>query len=177
MRPKSWALKVGLMLLLSLALVSFMGVALQAGEIAGSVQPAQYREVQPRGALDISIRSDEGAPFPPGELLLSNPEAQMSGSDAQGTRYREIPKSAYRREGDTYHLHIGDAASGRYSLRVIGLDYGKYKLYMTGYDQNGARADINFTRLMEPGVMHIFLIDYSNVAGARIKARQIHRVE
>ena len=101
----------------------------------------------------------------------------MSGSDAEGIRYREIPPSTYSREGDTYHLHIGDAASGRYSLRVIGLAYGRYTVYMTGYDENGARADISFTRLMEPGVMHVFLIDYSNLAGAKIKARQIHRVE
>ena len=66
----------------------------------------------------------------------------MSGSDAEGIRYREIPPSTYSREGDTYHLHIGDAASGRYSLRVIGLAYGRYTVYMTGYDENGARADI-----------------------------------
>lgn len=177
MSPERLAPRVGWILLLSLVYLGFWGVAAQAGEISGLVKPAQYEEAQTRGALDIVIRSDEGAPTPPGELLLSDPAARMSGSDAQGNRYREIPNSTYRRERGTYHLHVGDAASGRYSLRVIGLDGGKYTVYMTGYDSSGARADISFSRLMEPGVMHIFLIDYSNVAGARIKARQIHRVE
>jgi hypothetical protein len=168
---------MGLVLLLSLAFVTFWGFAAQAGEIAGLVKPVQDQEAPTRGALDIRIRSDERAPTPPAELLLSDPSARMSGSDAQGAKYREIPNSAYRRERDTYHLHVGDAASGRYSLRVIGLNSGKYVLYMTGYDQNGARADVNFSRLMGPGEMHIFLIDYSNLAGAKIKARQIHRVQ
>ncbi len=177
MRPKRMNLRWVWMLLLSLAMVSFWGIGVQAGEIGGLVKQAQYEEESTRGALDIVIRSDEGAPFPPGELLLSDSAARMTGADAGGVRYREIPFSSYRRERGTYHLHVGDAASGRYSLRVIGLQGGTYTVYMTGYDQDGVRADIQFSRLMEPGVMHVFLIDYSNVAGAKIKARQIHRVE
>jgi hypothetical protein len=177
MRSQRLLLRLGWILLLSLACLVFWGVAAQAGGVPGLVKPAQYEEAPTRGALDLRIRSDEGAPSPPGELLLSDPDAQMTGGDAAGNRYREIPNSAYRRERGTYHLHVGDAVSGRYSLRVIGTDSGRYTLYMTGYDRDGARADISFTRLMGPGEMHIFLIDYSNVAGARIKARQIHRVE
>ncbi|HEY9072801.1 MAG TPA: hypothetical protein VIN67_01605 [Desulfobaccales bacterium] len=177
MEPKKLILRLGWMLLLSLLCLSFWGAAAQGGEVAGLVKPAQYREVQASSVLEISIQSDDGARHPPGELLLSDPEGRMSGSDAEGIKYREIPESTYLREGDTYLLHIGDAESGRYSLRVIGLDHGKFTLHMTGYDQNGAHAMISFTRLTEPGVMHIFLIDYSNLAGAKIKARQIHRVE
>ncbi len=177
MRPTRMNLRLAWILLLSLALLSFLGTGVQASEIGGLVKLAQDEEAPTRGALDIVIRSDEGAPYPPGELLLSDPAARMTGADADGVRYREIPLSSYRRERGTYHLHVGDAASGTYSLRVIGLEGGTYTVYMTGYDQNGARADIQFRRLMEPGVMHIFLINYSNVAGAKIQARQIHRVE
>ena len=177
MRPKRLALRLGWVLLLSLLSLSFWGAAAQADEITGLVKPVQDEEAPTRGALDIFIRSDERAPTPPGELLLGDPEARMSGADARGTRYREIPNSAYRRAEGAYHLHVGDAESGRYSLRVIGMDSGKYILYMTGYDQSGAHADINFTRLIQPGEMHVFVIDYSNVDGAKIKARQIHRVK
>ena len=121
---RRWPGKLALVAVLSLGSIllssSFGGAAAQAGEIAGMVKPVQDEEAPTRGALDIRIRSDEGAPTPPGELLISDAEARMSGGDARGIRYREIPDSTYRREDGTYHLHIGDAESGRYSLRVIG---------------------------------------------------------
>ncbi|MCL4501999.1 MAG: hypothetical protein M1438_09095 [Deltaproteobacteria bacterium] len=177
MRPQRLGLRLSLMLLLSLAWLILGSAPAQAGEIASRVKPAQYQGAATRGALDLVIRSDEGAPTPPGELLLNDPAGRMSGADAAGRRYREIPDSSYRREEGSYHLHVGNAASGRYTLRVIGLQGGRYTIYMTAYDQTGARADVKFSRLMEPGVMHIFAIDYSNLAGAKIKARQIHRVQ
>lgn len=175
---RRWPGKLSLVAFLALGSIllslSFWGAAAQAGAVAGMVTPAQYREAQAGGSMEISIRSDEGAPYPPGELLLSDPEARMSGSDARGTAYREIPGARYLREGGTFRLDVGNAVSGTYSLRVIGVDSGKYLLNMTGYDLSGARAKISFTALLEPGQVHHYLIDYSNLAGARIRARRTH---
>ena len=94
MRSQRVLLRLGWILSLSLAGWFFWGAAAQAGGVSGLIKPAQYEAAPTRGALDLRLRSDEGAPFPPGELLLSDAEARMSGGDAAGNRYQEIPDSA-----------------------------------------------------------------------------------
>ncbi len=167
--------------LLLLMVPSFMGAG--AAAQAGPVTPAQYvREAPASGdSLQIRIRSDEGAQYPPGDLLLSDPSARMSGSDTRNT-YREIPGAIYSQESISrsqyaFLLDVDNAVSDTYSLRVIGVDPGKYYLSMTGFDQTGARADISFTALLEPGQVHHYLIDYSNLSGARIRARRTQVTE
>ncbi len=136
-------------------------------------QPAQYRGGEAGGSLDIRIRSLEGAQYPPGDLVISDPYAQMAGYDPRDDyTYQEIPGATYTQEGDAFRLYLLNAVSGNYSLRVIGADYGRYDVSMTGYDRTGARADIRFSALLEPGQVHHYLIRYSNSDGARISARR-----
>ncbi len=179
LRSKKSAFLVVWLLLLVLPSLIGAGVAAQAGQAT----PAQYapEEAAVGASLQIRIRSDEGAQYPPGDLLLSDPSARMSGSDAR-TTYREIPGAIYTQETLSprqyaFLMDVANAVSGNYSLRVIGVDYGKYYLSMAGFDQTGARADISFTALLQPGEVHHYLINYSNRDGARIRARRTPAVE
>ncbi len=172
---RRWCLKMGLVVgvLPVLMALSYMGMAVLPGDAADLAKPAQYRQVQAGGSIEIRLRSTEGG-IPPAEMVLSDPSAAMVGYDPRDDyRYREIPGATYSHGPDSIRLFVPNAMSGNYSLRIIGVEYGRYDVYMTGFDRTGARADIRFTRLLEPGRVNHFLILYTNVGGARISARQL----
>ncbi len=152
---------------------------------AGQVIPAQYSQAEPGsgGSLQIAIQSDEGAEYPPGDLVLSDPYARMTGSDSRANAtYQEIPGATYSAETifsqqQAFRLYVDNAVSGVYSLRVIGVDYGKYSLSMKGYDQAGNHADLRFTALLQPGEVHHYVIQYANRGGASLRARRTRAAE
>jgi hypothetical protein len=152
--------KVGLVFL-AILMVSLWGGPAQAG-----------------ASLQIRIQSEEGAQYPPGDLVLSDPDARMTGSDTRANyTYQEIPGAIYSAENisprqQAFLLYVDQAVSGTYSLRVIGADYGRYILSMKGYDEVGDHADVRFTGGLKPGEVHYYVIQYSNRGGARLKVRR-----
>ena len=74
-------------------------------------------------------------------------------------------------------LQLRNASSGTYSLRVIGTAYGRYGLFVQGYDSSGSHADVSFRALLQPGQVHHYLITYFNRGGASIKARRTRTTE
>jgi hypothetical protein len=158
--------------------------ALGAAEVQGPVTPAQYYPPPgPRGSLELRLYSADGLPEPPGEMVISSPAADAEGYDPRVRYlYNEIPGATYQRERlasgqQAVVLFLGAAPSGPYSLRLIGTDYDRYYLGMTGYDRDGNRADISFNALIEPGQVIHYLIEYSNLSGASIRARRTRIVE
>jgi hypothetical protein len=151
-------------------------------------RPAQYEaeeegpaEPEPgfRGALDLRIQSLEGRPYSPAEMVISNPFGETAGYDPRADyTYGEIPGGDYWWEeipgtaSNASVLYIRNAVSGTYSLRLIGTDYGTYRLAMKGYDRYSSHADVEFTMRIEPGAVHHYLVSYSNRGGARIDARR-----
>jgi len=178
-----------LMLLVAAGLAVASGPAqAQTGKAPGAAMPAQYEEEQEeapevpgfRGALDIRIQSGYGKLNPPGELVISNPWGESAGFDPRyNYTYQEIPGASYKREVvpgypsiEAAALYLRNAPSGTYSLRVIGTDYGQYRLSMKGYERNMSHADLLFTIMIQPGEVHHYLINYSNRGGAFLNARR-----
>jgi hypothetical protein len=176
------AVRMAVWLVLSL-LLTLTGASPAAP--ADRVTPAQYSQAEPAsgGSLQITIQSDEGAQYPPGDLVLSDPYARMTGSDSRAnSTYQEIPGATYSAETissrqQAFRLYADNAVSGTYSLRVIGVDAGKYSLSMKGYDQAGNHADVRFTALLQPGEVHHYVIQYSNQGGASLRARRTRAAE
>lgn len=178
-RFRTTALAAGLLVLV-LALMIGTGAAAPAA----LVRPVQYyQEEAGGGSLQIRLQSEDGAQYPPGDLVLSDPYARMTGSDSRANyTYNEIPDATYSAESvssqqQAFRLYVGNAVSGTYSLRVIGVEYGRYELVMDGYDQTGAHARVRFTALLEPGQVHHYVINYSNRGGASLRARRTPAVE
>ncbi len=175
---KSALTGVGL-LLLALTLLMGAGTAAQAVQ----VRPAQDDQGAGGGSLQIRIESEDGAQYPPGDLVLSDPEARMTGSDSRANyTYQEIPGATYTAESvssqqQAFRLYVDNAGSGTYSLRVLGVDSGRYVLLMDGYDQAGNHARVRFTALLQPGEVHHYVIRYSNMGGASLRARRTPAVE
>jgi hypothetical protein len=152
---------------------------------SGRVAPAQYSQEEPRsgGSLQIRIQSEEGAQYPPGDLVLSDPNARMTGSDSRANyTYQDIPGATYSSETissqqQALRLYVNNAVSGTYGLRVIGVDDGSYLLSMTGYDRAGNHADLRFTARLQPGEVHHYVIHYSNQGGASLGARRTQAAE
>ncbi len=173
MRLRPWKLAV--------VTVWFLLLALPAMSLGGAqVTPAQYdqEESGAGGSLQIRIQAEDGAQYPPGDLVLSDPSARMTGSDSRAnSNYQEIPGATYSAETissqqQAFRLYINNAVSGTYSLRVIGVDSGRYSLSMKGYDQAGNHADLRFTASLQPGEVHHYVIQYSNRGGASLRARR-----
>ncbi|RJR32424.1 MAG: hypothetical protein C4567_18815 [Deltaproteobacteria bacterium] len=178
-----------LLLLLAAGLAGLYGTALaQPGRAQGPAVPPQYEEGQEeapaapgfRGALDIRLRSGEGKLNPPAEMVLNNPAGESAGFDPRyNYTYQEIPGGTYKRmvvngypSIEETVLYIDNAVGGAYSLRVIGTDYGQYALSMKGYDRDMSHADLLFTIMIQPGDVHHYVINYSNVGGASLNARR-----
>jgi len=178
-----------LILLLTAGLAGMAGAAPATGAKApGAAVPAQYEEDEDetppaprsRGALEIRIQSGYGKLNPPGELVLSNPFGETLGFDPRyNSTYQEIAGGSYRRvvvpqspSIEEAVLSINNAVSGTYSLRVVGVDYGQYRLSMKGYDRDRNHADLLFTIMIQPGEVHHYLINYANVGGASLNARR-----
>lgn len=174
MRPRraDLVLKVWLALLALTALTVWGGSAL-----------AQYQEERGSSSLQIRLQSEDGAEYPPGDLLLSDPSARLTGADSSANyNYQEIPGATYRAENisarqQAFLLYVDNAVSGTYSLRVIGVDSGRYILSMKGYDQAGNHADVRFTGGLQPGEVHHYVIQYSNRDGASLKVRRTRAAE
>jgi hypothetical protein len=116
-------------------------------------------------------------------LVLSDPYARMTGSDSRANyTYQEIPGATYSSETissqqQAFRLYVDRAVSGTYSLRVIGVDDGRYILSMDGYDQAGNHAKVRFTASLQPGDVHHYVIQYSNQGGASLRARRTPAAE
>jgi hypothetical protein len=137
------------------------------------------------GALDIRIHPVGERLSPPAELLLIDPQGRKVGNDPRTSKtYAEIPNSSYERESiaddvsgapgpETAIIHIGNPASGEYSLRVIGRESSQYDLEIRGYDCEMDPADAMFTNVtIQNEVEHTYLINYSNKKGSKIEARR-----
>ncbi len=181
-RPRIWSLAFSLVLMLAF----LAGVSAPAQ--TGNISPAQYeeeQEVRGRGVLDIRLVSEDGREYPPGELVISNPEGEAEGYDPRSNQaYHEIPGGTYRvsylrgaRDQKEAVLVLRQALSGNYSLRVIGVEYGVYSLFLKGFDASGSHADVSFRALIQPGQVHHYLVDYSNRNGARLNVRRTRITE
>ena len=181
MRPR----RANLMCQVWLGFLAIMTVSLGGGPAqAGEAIAAQYQESAGSGAsLQIRIQSEEGAQYPPGDLVLSDPDARLTGSDTRANyTYQEIPGATYTAENispqqQAFLLYVDHAVSGTYSLRVIGADSGRYLLSMKGYDEAGDHADLRFTAGLQPGEVHHYVIHYSNRGGASLRARRTSAAE
>jgi hypothetical protein len=183
LRPKQPVrVAVGL-LLLGLAALGFGAGAALSAAATGMITPIQYQGEERGASLLIAIQSEEGAEYPPGDLVLSDPSARMTGSDTRAnSSYQEIPGATYSSETistqqQAFRLYVGNAVSGTYSLRVIGVDSGRYILSMKGYDQAGNHADLRFTASLQPGEVQHYVIHYSNQGGASLRARRTSAAE
>ena len=137
------------------------------------------------GALDIRIHPVGDRLEPPAELLLIDPQGRKVGNDPRTSETcTEIPNASYEHESiaddvsgapgpETAIIHIGNPASGEYSLRVIGRESSGYDLEIRGYDCEMDPADAMFTNVtIHNEVEHTYLIDYSNKKGSKIEARR-----
>ena len=153
--------------------------------LIGAGMAAQYEQEEPGagGSLQIRLQAEDGAPYPPGDLVLSDPYARMTGSDSRANyNYQEIPGATYSNETisseqQALRLYVDPAVSGTYGLRVIGVDDGRYLLSMKGYDRAGNHADLRFTARLQPGEVHHYVIHYSNQGGASLRARRTQAAE
>jgi hypothetical protein len=135
------------------------------------------------GSLQIRLQPEDGSQYPPGDLVLSDPSARMTGSDSRANdNFQEIPGATYSAENisagrQAFRLSVDNAVSGTYSLRVIGVDSGRYLLSMDGSDQAGNHAKLRFTAGLQPGEVHHYVIHYSNRGGASLRARRTQAAE
>ncbi len=179
LRPKNLALAAVWFLLLALPIMSFGTAAAQADQAAGLTKPVQYQGGSAGGgSLHIRILSEDGEQYPPGNMLLIDPYGQALGFDSRSNRdYHEISGATYTQETVSsqqyaFLMNVSDAVSGTYGLRVIGVNPGRYLLTMDGYDREGNHANVRFTAMLEPGEVQHYVIRYSNVGGASIRARR-----
>jgi hypothetical protein len=152
--------------------------------LIGPGMAAQYdQEPGAGGSLKIRIQSADGEPYPPGDMVLSDPYAQAMGHDPRYNRdYQEISWATFTQETisdqqNAFLMNVANAVSGTYSLRVIGVNPGRYILIMDGYDQEGNHANVRFTAGLQPGEVHHYLIHYSNQGGASLRARRTQAAE
>lgn len=180
-----WSKKSVLMaiwlLLLALPTSFFTGATAQGGQ----AMAAQYdqEEVGSGGSLQIRIQSADGESYPPGDMVLSDPYAQAMGHDPHyNSNYQEISGATYTQETissqqNAFLMNVANAVSGTYSLRVIGVNPGRYLLIMDGYDPAGNHTKVRFTAGLHPGEVHHYVIHYSNQGGASLRARRTPAAE
>jgi len=184
LRSKKSALMAVWFWLLVVAALIFTGAAAQAAQAPTLTSPVQYRGAAASlGSLEIRIQSADGESYPPGDMVLSDPYAQAMGHDPRYNRdYQEISGATYTQETisgqqNAFLMNVANAVSGTYSLRVIGVNPGRYILIMDGYDQAGNHANVRFTALLESEEVHHYVIQYSNRGGASLKARRTQAAE
>jgi hypothetical protein len=166
------------------ALMAIGVLLLVLSTLIGTGMAAQYdQEPGSGGSLQIRIQSADGESYPPGDMVLSDPYAQAMGHDSRYDRdYQEISGATYTQETisgqrNAFLMNVANAVSGTYSLRVIGVNPGRYLLIMDGYDQAGNHANVRFTAQLESGEVHHYVIQYSNRGGASIRARRTPAAE
>jgi hypothetical protein len=187
--PKLQIWLAPLLLLSGLLLAPGVSALARDAKALTPVMPAQYDEETEaeapapgyRGALEIRCQSEEGRAIPPVEMVLSNPFGETTGYDPRyQTAYQEIPGASYKREvvpgspeTEAEVLTVRHAVSGTYSLRVIGVDYGTYSLFLKGFDKSGSHADVQFTRArIKPGYIHHYRIRFSNREGPSLEVKR-----
>lgn len=138
--------------------------------------------VEFEGGLDIRIHSETERLEPPAELLLIDSQRRKTGKDPRSNNtYQTIPGSSYEEEsiaddvtGDpgpvTLIIDIRNPLSGEYDLLVIGTQTGKYTIEVTAHDRELEPSKVIYRNLnIGKGIVHSYLIQYSNKAGAKIK--------
>jgi hypothetical protein len=186
-KPLFWT--AALLLLLAGLAMAYRAAA-QARDVRapGAVTPAPDEEepeeeaTEPgfRSALDIRLQSQEGNPYPPGELVLSNPFGESEGYDPRSrTNYQEIPGASYKLEpvpdspeSQAAALYVRNPVSGTYTLRVIGVESGNYGLFMKGFDRYRSHVNVQFIARIKAGQIHHYRVNYSNKGGTRLDVRR-----
>jgi hypothetical protein len=132
------------------------------------------------GALEIRLQSEEDRLNPPAEMVLTGPGRQKTGYDPKtGTAYQEIPGSSYDWESSKggggpreVIIHVRNAPSGLYTLRLIATRTGKYRLYLRGLDEDSSAAEVRFrdAKILQ-GTVQQYLVNFSR-EGPRLGVRR-----
>jgi hypothetical protein len=102
--------------------------------------------------LDLSIESETGGSSP-GELILTDPAGDRTGPQ------------------DT-DIHLTNAASGRYDLKVRGRKTGTYILFLKAYSGSGGTSDVRFPHMtLKAGEVHHYDVNFS-AEGPKLDVRQ-----
>ena len=102
--------------------------------------------------LDIRIQSDTGG-SPPGELMLTDPSGDRTGSESTD-------------------IHLRNPVSGLYNLRVIGLKTGEYTLFLKAYSASGSTSDVRFPHMsIKGGEVHHYQANFS-AEGPKLDVRR-----
>jgi hypothetical protein len=137
------------------------------------------------GQLDIRIHPAEGRQTPPAELILVDPRGRKTGNDPRiDQMFRDISGSSYETEGidddvtsapgpETHIVYVGNAMSGEYTLRVVGIESAPYDLELRGVDRELNPSTVRFLDIdIEADSDHRYVIEYSSELGSKIKARR-----
>jgi hypothetical protein len=128
-----------------------------------------------RGALNIRIhRSGEGL-HSTAEILLADPQERRTGSDPRiKNTFSEIPNSSYESESIddavsgapgpvTKIIDIRNPMDGVYTLKIIGIESGRYSLEIMGYDKNMDFSDAKYIDIeIKKDGEHVFTIKYAS---------------
>lgn len=134
------------------------------------------------GSLDVRIHPREGDRKPPVALLLTDPKQRRVGWDPQKReRVQEIPGAFYEQEsledavtGDpgpvTLVLYVVNPVAGDYSLRVIGLEEGRYTLAVRALDRTRTPSRVEFSNVpITAGMVHRYRISHTNEPGSVVE--------
>ena len=135
--------------------------AAQSGETPEIMQTVQYDGESEgrvfRGTLNIRIQSETGG-YPPGELVLTDPSGDRTGPEAS-------------------NIHLRNPMSGRYNLRIIGLEIGVYTLFIKAHSKSGGTSDVRFPHMtIQDGEVHHYRINFS-ARGPKLDVLRTHITE
>lgn len=127
------------------------------------------------GALNIRIHSCGDSLYPPAELLLIDPQGKMTGCQPRlKTTFCEIPNSSYENEGldDAVSgapgpvskiIDVRNPLSGKYVLKIIGVESRRYSLEIRSYDHDMNFSDAKFIDIdIKKDEEHTYMINYSS---------------
>jgi len=126
------------------------------------------------------------------ELLVTDPSGKRTGvNPVAGTRFEEIPESAYYAESieDDIDPSTSDPTpevktfadsmpqSGKYVVDVFGTGEGPYTLDFLGYDAGGNPSTVTVTGTAFPGMMIRYQVLYSAQRGSQIQVNRVLSVQ
>jgi hypothetical protein len=146
--------------------LSQLGTDSYAGLIKYATTPREPK------ALYIAIHS-------PVELLITDPAGRTTGYSPDTGRYmNDILDASYQTEVigtndgargvKTRVFYSGSPLSGRYSIQLVGIGNGDYKIDFIAYDANGNSSSKSISGAITAGSrIHLYL-DYSNQPGSHV---------
>lgn len=143
-----------------------------------------------KGALNIRVHSSGDSLYPSAELLLIDPKGRMTGIQPRlRTTFSEIPYSTYENEGidDVVSgakgpvskiIDVRRPMSGKYVLKIIGVESREYSLEIRSYDHDMNFSDAKFINVdIKKDDEHTYTIDYSSRKSSETRVTPPERIK